>query len=351
VGLRPQGAVRGAPGPRTLDPVDLDAFVAVHGPEWDRLDRLAGRRRLSGADVDELVRLYQRAATHLSVVRSASPDPALAARLSRTVATARAAVTGAPEPPLRALARFVGVSFPAAVYRTRWVTGALALASVVVAVALGVWVVHDPRVLASVGKEVDVRQYVEVDFEHYYSAHAAQSFAAQVWTHNAWLAALCVTGGITGVLPVYMIYQNAVGLGFAGGLMAAYGRLDLFFGLITPHGLLELTAVFVAAGAGLRVFWAWIDPGPLPRATALAREGRSMFSVALGLVGVLLVSGVIEAFVTPSPLPTWARITIGVVVWLAFLTYVGVFGRRAALAGDTGDLTRDLVGDSAIVAG
>ena len=46
--------------------------------------------------------------------------------------------------------------------------------------------------------------------------------------------------------------------------MASCGRLDLFFGLITPHGLLELTAVFVALAAGLRLFWAWVDPGPAP---------------------------------------------------------------------------------------
>ena len=62
--------------------------------------------------------------------------------------------------------------------------------------------------------------------------------------------------------------------------------------------------------------------------------------VALGLVGVLLVSGVIEAFVTPSGLPTWARIGIGALAELAFLTYVVVLGRRGVRAGATGDLRR-----------
>ena len=69
--------------------------------------------------------------------------------------------------------------------------------------------------------------------------------------------------------------------------MAAYGRLELFFGLILPHGLLELTAVVRRrAGAGLKLFWAWVDPGPVPRMQALAVEGRSMITVALGLIGV-----------------------------------------------------------------
>ncbi|CAM5682112.1 hypothetical protein SHIRM173S_08007 [Streptomyces hirsutus] len=102
-----------------------------------------------------------------------------------------------------------------------------------------------------------------------------------------------------------------LGVGF--GLMASVGRLDTFLGLVLPHGLLELTAVFVAAGTGLRLGWTLIDPGPRPRRRALAEEGRAALAMAIGLALVLFVSGAIEGFVTPSGLPTWARITIGVV--------------------------------------
>jgi hypothetical protein len=123
----------------------------------------------------------------------------------------------------------------------------------------------------------------------------------------------------------------------------------VFFGLISPHGLLELTAVFVAAGVGLRMGWSWVDPGPLPRSRALAASGREAITVALGLVVVLAVSGVIEAFVTPSPLPTWARVGIGVLAEAAFLTYVIRFGRRAVRAGETGDLDVGLREDVAPV--
>jgi uncharacterized membrane protein SpoIIM required for sporulation len=331
--------------------VDLDAFTAVHEPEWSRLERLLQRRRLTALEADELVALYQRAATHLSVVRSAAPDPAVAARLSRLVAQARAKVTGGSEPWTRELARFAAVSFPAAVYRARWTAVGAAAFSATVALALGVWIARTPQAQAVIARQVDVRRLVENDFAGYYTRQAAGSFAAQVWTNNAWVAALCIAFGVTGVLVVAVLVQNAVNVGAVGGIMAAYGRLDLFFGLITPHGLLELTAVFVAAGAGLRLFWAWVDPGPLPRGQAMAREGRSMVTVALGLVVVLLVSGVVEAFVTPSGLPTWARIGIGALVWGAFLAYVGILGRRAAAAGETGDVRAELAGDELPVTG
>ena len=96
--------------------------------------------------------------------------------------------------------------------------------------------------------------------------------------------------------------------------------------------------MFVAGGAGIRLGWQIISPGPRPRSVALAEEGRSTFTIALGLVVVLLVSGLVEAFVTPSGLPTWARICLGASVWIAFLTYVVVLGRRAEAEGDLGDV-------------
>ncbi len=333
--------------------MDLDAFAAVHQEAWDRLDRLSARRprSLRGAEVDELVILYQQAATHLSVVRSSTSDPVLAARLSRTVARGRAAVTGVGEPPGRELARFVVVSFPAAVWRARWWVAGSAAASLAVATALALWVVGSPELTARVLSDPSAQQVADQDFRRYYSTYAAPSFASQVWTNNASIAALCVALGVTGVGVVYVLAQNALNIGTTAGVMAVYHRLDVFFAFITPHGLLELTAVFTAAGSGLALFWAWVEPGPRTRAQALAVEGRSMVTVALGLVPVLAVSGVVEAFVTPAPWPTWARIAVGATVWLAFLGYVGVLGRRAAAAGETGDLRAELVEDDVPVSG
>src|ERR1700730_18189214 len=108
------------------------------------------------------------------------------------------------------------------------------------------------------------------------------------------------------------------------------GKADLFLGLLTPHGLLELTAVFLAAAAGMRLGWSVISPGNRPRAQVLAEQGRAVVSVAVGLVAVLLVSGLIEAMVKPSPLPTFVRIAIGVLAEVTFLGYLIHFGRRAA---------------------
>jgi hypothetical protein len=102
--------------------------------------------------------------------------------------------------------------------------------------------------------------------------------------------------------------------------------------------MLELSAVFLAAAAGLRLGWSVIDPGPRPRSRALAEEGRATITIAIGMIVVLLVSGAIEAFVTPSHLPAWARILIGAGAEAAFLGYALGLGRQAVRAGMSSDI-------------
>ncbi|WP_330349434.1 stage II sporulation protein M [Streptomyces sp. NBC_00582] len=322
--------------------MDLDVFVAAHRAEWDRLDALLRRRRrLTGAETDELVTLYQRTATHLSLIQSMAPDPHLTGRLTHLVARARSAVVGTRRASWRDVTRFLTESFPAAVYRARhwWIP--TALLSTAVAALLGWWIGTHPDVQASIAPPDDLRELTRPGgrYETYYSSHPAASFAAQVWTNNAQAAAMCLVLGVFLGLPVlWILFQNMLNLGVGAGLMSSVGRLDTFLGLVLPHGLLELTAVFVAAGTGLRLGWTVIDPGPRSRRTALAEEGRAAIAMAIGLALVLFVSGAIEGFVTPSGLPTWSRIAIGIAAELAFLSYVHVLGGRAARTGATGDV-------------
>ncbi|HEV7627755.1 MAG TPA: stage II sporulation protein M [Streptomyces sp.] len=325
--------------------MDLDVFVSAHRAEWDRLDELLRRRRrLTGQEADELVALYQRTATHLSRVQSSAPDPALAGSLTALVARARSAVTGPRKASWRDAAHFFTAGFPAAVYRSRqwWVP--TALLSVVVAALIGWWIGTHPDVRSAIAAPDQLREMTRPggQYESYYSSHPAASFAAQVWTNNAQAAAVCLAfGALLGIPVLWVLFQNVLNLGIGIGLMESAGRLDIFLGLILPHGILELTAVFVAAGTGLRLGWTVIDPGPRTRRVALAAEGRSAIGMAIGLAAVLFVSGVIEGFVTPSGLPTWARITIGVVSELLFLAYVYVLGGRAVRAGETGDIAAE----------
>ncbi len=332
--------------------VDLDAYVAAHTHVWARLEELVKQRgRLDGAESDELLELYQRTATHLSEIRSTCPDPTVVAHLSSVLARARSRAVGSRTAAWQDFVRFFVTTFPAALYRTRRWWLVTMVACVAMSFLVGWYFYVTPSLESTLASPQEINDLVTHDFENYYSEYAASSFAFRVWTNNVFVAALCIAFGVFGFPVVTLLWNNLLNVAIIGSIMWRYERADLFFGLILPHGLLELTAVFVAGGVGLRIFWSWVAPGPRSRMTALAQETRAAMSVSLGLLVILFVTGIIEGYVTPSTLPTWTRIGIGIWAELLFFAYVFIVGRHAVRAGATGDIDAIDQGDAAPVAG
>lgn len=318
--------------------MDLDAYSAANAAEWDRLAQLAARRGLDGEAADQLIEHYQAGSTHLSVIRTTVGDSAQGDGLSLALWRARQRFTGVAANPLRQLTILFAHQLPAALYRIRWLTLVVALATVVIALVFAVWYSSDPRLFATLGPRSELQRFAEQRFVSYYSESSEAAFTGQVWTNNAWIAAQCIMFGITGVWVPYVVFGNAMNLGVAAAIMNEFDRLDHFFLYIAPHGQLELYSIFLAAAAGLMIFWSWIAPGARTRLQALAEDGRAFFTIVIGIVIFLLISGVIEGVVTRQDWPWVIKIGIGTVALALVLAYQWVVGRRAYRAGQTGDL-------------
>ncbi|MGX1701303.1 stage II sporulation protein M [Microbacterium sp. NPDC055357] len=331
--------------------MDLDALTAARRQEWERLDELSRARRLSGAQADELVARYQSASADLADLKTSAGRTPQGDLVSTILARARLALTGTPENVLKQIPRFFALQLPAALYRVRWTTLVIALGFVAVGALVAFWVSSDPALVATLGTQLQLEDYAENQFTEYYSENPAAVFAGTVWTNNAWIAAQCVLFGITGFWPLMVLVQNAVGVGTAAAIMLAFERGDVFVLFILPHGLLELTCIFVAGAAGLHIFWAWVAPGRRSRGAALAEAGRSLATIAIGLVIALAVAGLIEGFVTAQPWPWPVKIGIGALALGAFVFYMVVVGGRAARRGESGDLTEYETGTPTLVSG
>jgi uncharacterized membrane protein SpoIIM required for sporulation len=322
--------------------MDIDRFIAANQPAWDRLAALSARasgrrvRELHRHEVDELVDLYQKASGDLATARTTYAEPGLVVRLTHVVAGANAAIYGRRSRARPVLQRFFLASFPAAFWVSRRAILASAACLLVPAFLVGAWLAGSDAALDVAIPEDAQEALIASEFEDYYSSAPAAQFSQLVTFNNIRVSLVAFAMGALLLPAVALLAFNGINVGVMGGLFVAEGQAGQFFGLILPHGLLELTAVIVAGGAGLQMGWALVAPGDRTRGTALAEEGRRSVALVLGTILAFVVAGLIEGFVTPAPVPTLVRVAVGVAVEAAFLLWMVGRGRLAVADGFTG---------------
>lgn len=318
-------------GPAT----DVDALITRRRAAWDRLRELVtrGRRqpaRLSPTELDELVDGYLATSADLAAVDQDGTDPALQGELTRLVADAAGVVHGTSSRSGSVVLDFLRVQWPAAVWALRVQIGVAALALVVPALLMGVFVVRDARALPTLGSEQELERFVEEDFVDYYTDDPNPVFAAAVGTNNVQVGLLAFGAGVLGGLPtLYVLAFNGLNVGVAGGIITAHGQPAVFWTSILPHGLLELSAIIVSGAAGMRLGWALLVPGDRRRSEALAEEGQRAAVVVVGLLVAFTGAALLEGFVTPRTWPSWLEVGIGALALAAFVAPVLVRGRAA----------------------
>ena len=320
--------------------MDIDSFIQHYRPEWERLEQAcakgsAGLARRSGPEIDEIVRLYLRASAHLAEVRGRYPDQRLEAYLNRVVASAHAALYGGRTASWRSTLSLFGSRYRAAARRTLPFILISAAVVLVVTVAMDVWVAGSRQAQAGLLPPMAQHAIRAAGGHRPNLGIDPGSLATYIFFNNVRVAAEAFAAGIfLCVGSLYFLVQNSLTLGSLAGAYQAAGKAGAFWPLILPHGLLEMTAICIGAGAGLRMGWAIIDPGDSTRADALVQEAGDAVFVLVGVVPAFLLAAAIEGFVTPSGVNPAISISLGVVVWAAYVTLLfGPASRRVRPAG------------------
>jgi len=313
------------------------AFVARRQDGWEQLESLLsytdrhGLRRLTADQLQELALRYRSATTDLAAAQSRGYSEATRAYLNRLTARAHAYVyAGSARNGWGRLAEFFGETFPREVRRsagpilacTAVFVGAAIIAYALVAQRpLNVYALLSPSMIPVVEKPLHDSNFA---FDRSY----APAMASAIITNNIAVTMYAFAGGMTlGYLTIRAILENGLMLGGLGALFAAKGFGLDFWATVAPHGVIELTAIQIAGGAGLLLALAVIAPGRLRRIDALKTNGRRAAVLALGVVGLLLVAGTIEGFISPQRISIELRIAIGSLTAVLLAAYLGFAGR------------------------
>jgi len=309
-------------------------WVAKRKPYWDRLEQLlAGRRNLvrcSRRELRELSLLYRQTAADLATLRQDRSGQPFALHLNRLLGRAHNIIYAGRRSEAGIL-KFYRETYPQVFRRTLPYTltaVAVFLAGALVAVLT---VLQHPQ-FARLFLGPEMMATIDRHEMWTHSLVAVRPLAASgIMTNNLTVSFAAFAAGITaGVGTLLLLVFNGLLLGVVG---AACWQANLSLGLwsfVAPHGVLEMPAIFIAAGGGLRLAHGLLFPGLLPRRAALVTAGGEAVRLMVGAIPLLIVAGVIEGFVSPSGLPAGMKFVLGGVLAALLALYLGGAWARPA---------------------
>lgn len=311
---------------------------------WDEYRALLERARKLGlaalpeADVSRFAALYREISADLARSRSYGGSPQLSYTLERWVGAGHNLLYRPVRRSWRRLGGWLAGGFPALV-RRRWRPIALATAFFYLPGILVFGAIRgDPGLARAVVppemmaraenasvKEVRGEGYVEIPDVF------MPAMATGIIANNVQVTFVAFAGGIlAGAGTLAILVLNGVHLGSVAAVFANEGGSMQLWSFVLPHGVIELTAICIAGGAGLWLGSGILLPGRRTRREALVRRGREAVALLGGVVTLLLVAGLIEGFVSPSSLPREVKLGFGLAIAGLFSAYLALGGRGAA---------------------
>jgi len=302
--------------------MNLDTFLEQRRPHWQELETLLNRTRthlrgLSAQELAALGRLYQAATADLALAQRDFPNQRVTLYLNQLVGRAHAHIYR--EEPLRWrwLLDFYRQTFPQ-LYRALLPYTILAFGLFIIPAVLAffvvvrnpdaIYIIEGPGIEGLVRKVEQGKLWTEI-------APSVRSAASSViLTNNIQVTFFTFAGGITaGLLSAWIVISNGLSIGAIFGLLQAHHLSAGLAEFVVAHGFIELSVVFVAGGCGLYLGDGLLRPGLQSRRAALIERGQFGVRVILGCAPLLIVAGLIEGFISPSGLPWFIKLLVGLV--------------------------------------
>lgn len=313
--------------------MDLKSFIKQHRGDWELLEQtlkeLAKRKRsLTAERVEHFQWLYRKAVNHLSFSQTYFPDEEVTLYLNDLVAKAHnllyrdQATTS-----LSQLKHFFGKTFiHLMIEQWRFILVAFLL-FLIGGIGSFLAVMSDPLHIYSV-LPTEIAKHVDPTQLGHNGVIDSAAISAQIMTNNIQVAILAFVGGITlGGFTIYLLINNGIMLGALAALFWQYGKFYDFWAYIVPHGVIELTAIFIAGGSGMLMGYRILVPGPYSRAFQLKRQALHSVQLLLGTIPLFIVAGIIEGYITPAHISLEAKYAVSLLTVLALILYVWIGGR------------------------
>jgi uncharacterized membrane protein SpoIIM required for sporulation len=315
----------------------MDPLVDKHKNAWQRLEELLGKldhsslRRLSRHEVRELGRIYRRTASDLAIARAESRDPRLVNYLNSLVIRAHGRIYRAEAGGGSRIARFFTHALPQT-FRQTWRYTFVSFSVFMIFAVIGFFGSrYDPEFSELAGVSPTFRELnIETQTRWWEDLNQAnQVGASYILTNNIQVTIYTFAfGAMFGIGTLFFLAYNGASIGSVLGLTYGAGFGNELVTFMVGHGVIELSCIFIAGGAGLLIGSALLMPGDLSRADALKSRGKQAIVLMVGVALLLVVAGIIEGFISPAPIDSRVKYSIAGLTGIALYSYLLLAGRQ-----------------------
>jgi uncharacterized membrane protein SpoIIM required for sporulation len=280
-----------------------------------------------------MTRLYRLAASDLARARRDFPGDRVVSYLNRLVSTSYSSVYSAAGFSWKDIARWYASGFP----RLFRATAGYYLLAALLFFGTGILsfvatTTYPPsaQVLLDSNTYQSVSSYAERGELWTEIPGAQRSLAsATIMTNNIQVAILAFAGGmLMGLGTAFVLIFNGVHLGAIFGVVTQYGLGFELLSFVSAHGVIELSVICLAGGAGLMLADSMLRPGMLTRAESLRLAAQRSVQLLLGGASLLVIAGTIEGFLSPSDAPDAVKFGTGIATGVLLYGYWILAGRR-----------------------
>ncbi len=300
-------------------------FVDQRRLAWERLERyirrLLARNGLSRDEMRDFAQLYRRATSDLALARAEPTDPRVVLYLNQLVGRAHGLIYRSHGTGFYRIVDFYRYAFPRACVRA-WPYALTASAIFLVAASMSFLVTYaDENFSAIVAPGLRGQVLARQNWTETIAKFSAMA-SSGIMTNNISVTFLAFASGITaGIGTVAILTLNGLMLGSVISLCVKHRFVPILI-FVAAHGVLELSAIFIAGGAGLMIGRALIAPGSLSRRDALVDQSRVAVQLVIGCIPLLIAAGLIEGFLSPAPISPLIKIAVAVLSAVALYLYL-----------------------------
>jgi uncharacterized membrane protein SpoIIM required for sporulation len=306
-----------------------EQFIKINSHTWKELETFSKTinkkniKGLSSKDVKKFLQVFRQSSHHLAYARTHYPQSSIVSYLNSLISKCHNHVYAVKKISPSSLLKYIAYDFPRLLKEYRWfIVSSFSFFAVgfILSMVLVLTNVDNANMFLPADLITSIKSGKSGGGQWNYPL-----MSSYIMINNISVSLKAFVMGITlGIGTIYVLFFNGALLGSLTALIYNYGNPMNYWSLILPHGVIELTAIFISGAAGLIIAKNILLPGEHSRKHALIQGGKKSISLVIGVIFMLIIAGIIEGFFTPLNISELSKLIFAAISAIILILYFSI---------------------------